>query len=77
MNNNPLMMALQMAQVGKNPMAMLQSLAGKNPQIAQAMRLIQGKGPEQLRTMASNMAKERGIDLEQMAQGMGLKLPKL
>lgn len=77
MNNNPLMMALQMAQVGKNPMAMLQSLAGKNPQMAQAMRLIQGKGPEQLRTMASNMAKERGIDLEQMAQGMGLKLPKL
>lgn len=77
MNNNPLMMALQMAQVGKNPMDMLQSLAGKNPQIAQAMRLIQGKGPEQLRTMASNMAKERGIDLEQMAQGMGLKLPKL
>lgn len=77
MNNNPLMMALQMAQVGKNPMSMLQSLAGKNPQMAQAMRLIQGKGPEQLRTMASNMAKERGIDLEQMAQGMGLKLPKL
>lgn len=77
MNNNPLMMALQMAQVGKNPMFMLQSLAGKNPQMAQAMRLIQGKGPEQLRTMASNMAKERGIDLEQMAQGMGLKLPKL
>lgn len=77
MNNNPLMMALQMAQCGKNPMSMLQSLAGKNPQMAQAMRLIQGKGPKQLRTMASNMAKERGIDLEQMAQGMGLKLPKL
>lgn len=77
MNNNPLMMALQMAQVGKNPMTMLQSLARNNTQMAQAMRLIQGKGPEQLRTMASNMAKERGIDLEQMAQGMGLKLPKL
>lgn len=73
---NPMMMALQMARGGQNPMAMLENLAGQNPQMAQAMRLIQGKSPEQLRSVASNMAKERGIDLDQMAQGMGLRIPK-
>lgn len=73
---NPLMMALQMAQGGKNPMGLFQQMAGSNPQMAQAMNLIKGKSPEQLRIVAENMAKERGIDLEQMAQSMGLTLPK-
>ena len=76
MNMNPMMMALQMAQKGRNPMQMFQSMAQQNPQMAQAMNLINGKTPSQLRTVAENMAKERGLDLEKMAQGMGLTLPK-
>lgn len=76
MNGNPLMMALQMAQRGKNPMQMLQHMAQQNPQMAQAMNIINGKDSSQLRTVAENMAKERGIDLEKMAQSMGLTLPK-
>lgn len=74
--NNPLMMALQMAQSGKSPMQMLQRVAGQNPQMTQAMKIIQGKNPNQLRLVAENMAKERGINLEKMAQSMGLTLPK-
>lgn len=75
MNGNPFMMAMQMAQAGKNPMGMLQSIMGGNPQMAQAMKLIQGKNAQELRTTAENMAKERGIDLGQLAQSMGLTLP--
>lgn len=73
---NPMQIALQMAKAGKNPMNLLQSLSRQNPQVAQAMRLIQGKNPEQLRKTAENLAKERGYDLEQIAQQMGLSLPK-
>ena len=67
---------LQMARNGGNPMQMLQQMAGQNPQAAQAMRLIHGKNPQQLRQIAENMAKERGVDLDQMARQMGLTLPK-
>lgn len=76
MNGNPLMMALQMAQHGKNPMQMFQHMAQQNPQMAQAMNIINGKNSSQLRMVAENMAKERGVDLEKVAQSMGLTLPK-
>lgn len=73
---NSMQMALQMARAGKNPMSLLNTMSRQNPQLAQAMRLIQGKSPEQLRQTAENMAKERGTTLEQMAQQMGISLPK-
>lgn len=73
---NPMQMALQMARAGKNPMSLLNTMSRQNPQLAQAMRLIQGKSPEQLRQTAENMAKERGTTLEQVAQQMGISLPK-
>lgn len=75
-NMNPFMMAMQMAQGGKNPMGMLQSMLGQNPTFSQAMGMIQGKSPAQLRQVAENMAKERGMSLEQLAQQMGVTLPK-
>ena len=70
------MAMLQMARNGGTPMQMLQQMAGQNPQAAQAMRLIQGKNPQQLRQIAENMAKERGVDLNQIARQMGVTLPK-
>lgn len=76
MNVNPLMMALQMAQSGRNPMQMLQSMMGGNPAMRQALSMIAGRSPQQLRTVAENMARERGMDLNQLAQSMGLTLPK-
>lgn len=70
--NNPLAMLMQVAQTGGNPMAMLQQMAMQNPQMAQAYRLINGKNAQQLQTMAQNMAKERGIDLNQVVQSLGI-----
>ncbi len=76
MNNNPVFALMQIAKNGGNPMRAIQQLAGRDPRAAQAMKLMQGKNPQQLQQMAENMAKERGIDLNQMASQMGIELPR-
>ena len=59
-----------------NPNMLLNLMLRSNPRAAQAMRMLQGKTPDQLRTMAENMAKERGTTVEEIARSMGVKLPK-
>lgn len=76
MPNNPMFQILNIARNGGNPMALMQQMAGQNPMAAQAMRMINGKNQQQLRQIASNMARERGMGLEQVAQNLGLNLPK-
>lgn len=57
--------------------AMVQHMAmSRDPRAAQAMRLMQGKNPQQMRQTVENLAKERGIDLGQLAAGLGIQLPK-
>lgn len=73
--NNPIMILVQAMNSGRNPMQMIQQMAGQNPQIAQAFQLMQGKSPQQLQTMAQNMAKERGIDLNEMIRQLGITNP--
>lgn len=74
--NNPLMQMVGLLQSGGNPMQMLQQMAMQNPQAAQAMKMIRGKSPQELRQMAENMAKERGTTLDAVAQSLGLTIPK-
>lgn len=74
MMNNPILSLIQLAQNGGNPMQMLQQMAGSNPAAQQTLRMIQGKSPAQMRQVAENMARERGIDLNAMAQRMGLPI---
>ena len=62
------------AQNSGNPMAMLQQMAGDNPAMAQAVKMAQGGDP---REIAMNLAKERGLNIGQLAQvaaQFGLKL---
>ena len=69
------MMALMNAmRNGGNPMAIIQQMAAQNPQVAQAMKLMQGKTPQQLRQTAENMAKERGISVEEIARQLGIPM---
>lgn len=75
MNQNPLQTAIQMMNMGRNPMGMLQQMAGNNPQLAQAMQIINRKSPQQLQQMAQNMAKERGINLDEFARSLGIAIP--
>lgn len=76
MTNSPVAQMMNLARTGGNPMAFLQQLAGRNPQAAQVMRMMRGKNSQQLRTMAENMAKERGTSLEQVVSQLGIPLPR-
>lgn len=75
--NNPLGVMMNTMRSGGNPMPILQQMAGGNPQVAQAMQIIQGKNPQQLRQIAMNMAKERGLNVNDIAGSMGVTLPKM
>lgn len=70
--NNPVLSLVQAMQRGGNPMVMMQQMAYQSPQVAQAVQMMRGKTPQQLQTMAQNMAQERGIDLNQMIRQLGI-----
>ena len=72
MQNNPIMAMVQAMQRGGNPMQVLGSMGG-NPQIAQFMKMINGKSGQQLQQMAENMARDRGIDIDELARQLGMK----
>lgn len=73
MTGTPMMFLLQAARSGKDPMSLLRQMAGQNPQMAQFMQMIGGKSPAQLQQMAENMARERGINLDDMIKNMGIR----
>ena len=72
---NP-MQLIQMIQGGGNPMQKLTQASQQNPVIGQVMRIANGKTPKEMENIAREMAKQRGVDINQVAQSMGLKLPK-
>ena len=74
--HSPIMQLANLARAGQNPMGLIQQLGGQSAPIMQGLNLIQGKNEAQLRTMAQNLAKERGIDLNQLASVLNLTLPK-
>lgn len=54
---------------------MLMKMQRQNPQkFNQIMKMIEGKTDAQQKEMFQNMAKERGIDINQFASQFGLKL---
>lgn len=72
--NNQMMQIMQLMRSGGNPMTLLNQMTGNNPMVGQLMQSMQGKSPDALRQMAMNIAKERGIDLDQFAQQFGMKI---
>lgn len=75
MMNSPLQL-IQMIQRGGNPQQLVMQAAQNNPILRQAMQAVNGRTPEQVRDMAYQMARQRGIDLNQLARQLGIKLPK-
>ena len=71
---NPMNIIMNQFMNGMSPMAILNRMAG--PQVNQAKQIIGGKNQEQLRQIALNMAAQRGVDLNNLAQQMGFNLPK-
>ena len=74
MVNNPIMALINVMKSGGNPNAMLQQMAGSDPRIGQAMQMMQGKSPQQLRSMAENMARERGVNIADLARELGIPM---
>ena len=74
--NNALNAIVRHIQSGMNPNGLLEQMGRSDPRYAQALGMIRGKNEQQLRTMAENMARERGTTVEQIAQSLGLKMPK-
>ena len=72
--NNPMMAMMQAAMGGMRPAQFLQQMAAQNPMAAQAMNLIQGKSPEQLREIADNMAKQRGTTVDEITRQYGIPM---
>ena len=72
---NP-MQIIQAVQRGANPNQLVSQLAQTNPAIRQAMQMMNGKTPEQIRSMAMQAAQQRGVDLNQMVRQWGVKLPE-
>ena len=64
MMNNPIFNLISLARTGGNPMMLIQQMAGRDPRAQQALKMVQGKTPDQLRQMAENMAKERGTTVD-------------
>ena len=72
---NP-MQSIQAVQKGGNPNQLIMQAAQQHPAVKQAMQMVNGKTPEQVRDMAYQMAQQRGVDLNQLAQQLGIRLPK-
>lgn len=72
---NPAMQMLDAMRRGQNPKQVLMGMARNNPQVNQVMQMMQGKSPDQLRQLASNMAAERGTTIEDVARQLGLQIP--
>ena len=68
-----LQMMMQAARQGMTPQQFFQQHAG-NPQVAQMAQIARGKDREQLMQTVSNMAQQRGISLDVLAQRMGIPL---
>lgn len=67
---NPFQMPNQMMQ-----QRMFQRMQNQNPQLFNKVQeMMQGKNENQIKEMANNIAKERGIDLNQFASQFGIKL---
>lgn len=74
--NNPIMQMMQFARNGGNPMQFLQQMGGQNPIAANLFQAMQGKNTSQLREMANNLAKERGTTVDEVAQQLGIRIPR-
>lgn len=74
MGNNPMVQLMRAAQSGGDPMQIIGQLAGSNPQMQSGMQLVRGKSPQQLEQMARNMARERGANVEDVLQSLGVEL---
>jgi uncharacterized protein YidB (DUF937 family) len=72
---NPMQM-IQMLQSSGNPMQAMMNMANQNPMLRNAIQMMNGKTPQQMEQTVRQIAQQRGVDLDQLAHQMGVRLPK-
>lgn len=65
MNNNPMQLFYMLSQ-NPNPMSMMSQLMGGNPFFQQAMKMTEGKNPNEIKQIVNNIASQKGITQEQL-----------
>lgn len=73
--NNPLNIMLNALRRGGNPMQIAQQMANTNPQMRQFYNMVNGKSTSELKQMAENMARERGVSINDVARQLGITVP--
>lgn len=74
-NFNPKQL-LQAVMKSADPNRAFMQMAQTNPVLQQAMQMTNGKTPDQIRDMAREIARQRGIDLDSFIRELGINLPK-
>lgn len=72
---NPMMAIMQMMKVGGNPQAMLQKMMGnsqiaQNPMAMNAMEMFQSGNIDGVKSLAENLAKEKGTTVDDVRDGI-------
>ena len=57
---------------GRDPRQMLGQIARQNPLAAQALQIMDGKNPQELRMIVENMARERGTTFDEVVRQIGV-----
>ena len=73
--NNLLNMMVNATRRGGTPTAIARNMAATNPQMRQFYNMVNGKSTAELKQMAENMAKERGVSINDVARQLGITIP--
>ena len=71
--NNPMQLIMTAVRNGADPRQLVQQMARNNPQMAQAAQMISGKSDAELKQMALNMCKERGVNPDDVLRKLGIR----
>lgn len=66
-------MMMQMVQGSGNPMQALMAMSRQNPQMQQAMQMLNGQTPAQMEQTVRQLAQQRGVDINQIMRQMGIR----
>ena len=73
--NNPMMLLVGAMQRGGDPRQLLGQMAQQDPRAAQVLQILGNKPGRQQREIVLNMARERGVDLDNLARSLGIQIP--
>lgn len=72
LNNSPIGKMISIMKSGGNPQAIVQQMMGQNPEFDDLVNSLNGKDQSQVNDMISNLAKEKGVDLHQLVNQLGV-----